>query len=275
CGGHPVQDRYDPKSIEPRWQDHWAKKDLFRAGKRPGAPKKYVLAMLPYPSGEMHMGHARVYSITDVLARYARKRGFDVLHPFGWDSFGLPAENAAIKEGVHPAIRTPKNIKSFKEDVIALGISIDWTTEITTSEPEFYKWNQWFFLRMLERGLVYRRRAKVNYCPVDNTVLANEQVEDGRCWRCGTLVIEREIPVWVANFVLAGYGTGAVMSVPAHDQRDFEFAVKYSLPIRWVIRPGDDDEVTQVAARKLVEEKHAFTDYGFLFESGEFSGMPS
>ena len=403
-----MQDRYDPKSIEPRWQDHWQKKDLFRAGARPGAPKKYVLAMLPYPSGEMHMGHARVYSITDVLARYARKRGFDVLHPFGWDSFGLPAENAAIKEGVHPAIRTPKNIKSFKEDVIALGISIDWSTEIATSDPEYYKWNQWFFLRMLERGIVYRRRAKVNFCPVDNTVLANEQVEEGRCWRCGTMVIEREIPewafritayadklleglgriewpervvamqrnwigrsdglevefpivgakgkgfrvfttradtifgatfitaapdhalvhelapaakreelsafaekvrraakevgegaaaaeklgldtgiraknpftgkeipVWVANFVVAGYGTGAVMGVPAHDDRDYEFATKYELPIKWVIRPGDDDEVTQVAARKLVEQKKAFTEYGFLFDSGEFSGMPS
>ena len=403
-----MQDRYDPKTIEPRWQDHWAKKDLFRAGMRPGAPKKYVLAMLPYPSGEMHMGHARVYSITDVLARYARKRGFDVLHPFGWDSFGLPAENAAIKEGVHPAIRTPKNIASFKKDVISLGISVDWTTEIATSDPEYYKWNQWFFLRMLERGIVYRRRAKVNYCPVDNTVLANEQVEEGRCWRCGTVVIEREIPewafritayadklleglnkiewpervvamqrnwigrsdglevefpvasakgkgfrvfttradtifgatfitaapdhalvtelappekreelaafaekvrraakevgegaaaaeklgldtgiraknpftgkevpVWVANFVVAGYGTGAVMGVPAHDDRDYEFATKYALPVKWVIRPGDDDEVTQVAARKLVERKQAFTEYGFLFESGEFSGMPS
>ena len=403
-----MQDRYDAKLIEPRWQEHWRATDAFRAGTRPGAPKKYILAMLPYPSGEMHMGHARVYSITDVLARYARKRGFDVLHPFGWDSFGLPAENAAIKEGVHPAIRTPKNIKSFKEDVNALGISVDWTTEIATSDPAYYRWNQWFFLRMLERGLVYRRIAKVNFCPVDNTVLANEQVEDGRCWRCGTVVIEREIPewafritayadklleglaridwpervvamqrnwigrsdgleidfavpaakgkvfrvfttradtifgatyvaaapdhplvqelappakraelkafaekvfraakdlgqgaaaaekegldtgirarnpftgkevpVWVANFVLSGYGTGAVMAVPAHDQRDFEFAVKYQLPIQWVVRPSDDEEVTQVAARKLVEQKKAFTDYGFVFDSGEFSGMPS
>jgi len=403
-----VQDRYDPKTIEPRWQDHWAKRDLFRAGTRPGAPKKYVLAMLPYPSGEMHMGHARVYSITDVLARYARKRGFDVLHPFGWDSFGLPAENAAIKEGVHPAIRTPKNIASFKQDVISMGISVDWSTEIATSDPEYYRWNQWFFLKMLERGLAYRRRARVNFCPSCNTVLANEQVEEGKCWRCGSTVIEREIPewafritayadqllegldkidwpervvamqrnwigrsdgleidfavkgkrgrafrvfttradtiygatyiaaapdhplvmelapaekraelqafaekvwraakevgegaqaaekegmdtgiraknpftgreipVWVANFVLSGYGTGAVMSVPAHDQRDYEFAVKYKLPIDWVIRPSDDDDVTQVAARKLVEREQAFTDYGFLFDSGEFSGMPS
>ena len=137
-----MQDRYDPKSLEPRWQQQWATKDLFRAGVRSGAPKRYVLAMLPYPSGEMHMGHVRVYCITDVLARYARKRGFDVLHPLGWDSFGLPAENAAIKEGLHPAIRTPNNIASFKEDVNALGISIDWSRELSTSDPGFYKWNQ-------------------------------------------------------------------------------------------------------------------------------------
>src|SRR5437764_883401 len=152
--------------------------------------------MLPYPSGEMHMGHARVYSITDVLARYARKRGFDVFHPFGWDAFGLPAENAAIKEGVHPAERTPRNIASFKQDVVSLGISVDWSTEISTSDPEYYRWNQWFFLRMLERGIAYRRRAKVNFCPSCNTVLANEQVEEGRCWRCGSVVVEREIPEW-------------------------------------------------------------------------------
>ena len=399
-----MQDRYDPKVIEPRWQEHWAKKDLFRAGQRPDAPKKYVLAMLPYPSGEMHMGHARVYCITDVLARYARKRGFDVLHPFGWDSFGLPAENAAIKEGIHPAIRTPKNIQSFKQDVISLGISVDWSTEIATSDPEYYKWNQWFFLRMLERGLVYRRRARVNFCPSCNTVLANEQVEEGRCWRCGSVVEEREIPewafritayadrllenlsrldwpervvamqrnwigrsdgleidfsvkgakgkafrvfttradtihgatflavapdhplvqelapqsrradlgafaekvwraakevgegaaaaekegidtgirarnpftrkevpVWVANFVLSGYGTGAVMAVPAHDQRDFEFATKYGLPIVPVVRPADDDDA-QPGGRQLTQ---AFTDYGVLFDSGDFTGMPS
>src|SRR5438309_321146 len=372
---------------------------LFRAGTLPGAAKKYVLAMLPYPSGEMHMGHARVYSITDVLARYARKRGFDVFHPFGWDAFGLPAENAAIKEGVHPAERTPRNIASFKEDVISLGISVDWSTEITTSDPEYYRWNQWFFLRMLERGIAYRRRAKVNFCPFDNTVLANEQVEEGRCWRCGTLVVEREIPewafritayadklldglnrvdwpervvamqrnwigrsdgleidfaikgargksfrvfttradtifgatyvaaapdhplvaelapaakkgelqafaekvrraskelgegaqaaekdgldsgiraknpftgkeipVWVANFVLSGYGTGAVMAVPGHDQRDHEFAAKYGLPIIPTVRPADDSDLPS---------DRAYTDYGVLFDSGEFSGMPS
>src|SRR5437763_561194 len=395
----PMQDRYDPKAIEPRGQDHWAKKDLVRAGTRPGAQKKYVRAMLPYPSGEMHMGHARVYSITDVLARYARKRGFDVFHPFGWDAFGLPAENAAIKEGVHPAERTPRNIASFKQDVIALGISVDWSTEISTSDPEYYHWNQWFFLRMLERGIAYRRRAKVNFCPHDNTVLANEQVEEGRCWRCGTVVVEREIPewalritayadqlleglnridwpervvamqrnwigrsdgleidfavkgargksfrvfttradtifgatyvaaapdhplvaelapaakkgelqafaekvrraskelgegaqaaekdgldtgiraknpftgkeipVWVANFVLSGYGTGAVMAVPAHDQRDYEFATKFGLSIVPVVRPADDSE--------LPKDK-AYVDYGYLFGSGEFSGMPS
>jgi leucyl-tRNA synthetase len=416
-----VQDRYDPKSIEPRWQQHWEGRELFRAGHRQGAPKYYVLAMLPYPSGEMHMGHARVYCITDALARYARKRGFDVLHPFGWDAFGLPAENAAIKEGVHPAVRTPKNIASFKRDMIEIGVSIDWTREISTSDPSYYRWNQWFFLRMLERGLAFRRRAKVNFCPSCNTVLANEQVEDGRCWRCGSVVEERvipewafrithyadrllealegldwpervvamqrnwigrsdgleidfpianaegaagpagpggasqakirvfttradtifgatymavapdhpvlqlapagkraaieafaekfraakrevgegaaaaekegidtglvaknpftgkEIPVWAANFVLSGYGTGAVMSVPAHDQRDFEFAKKYGLRIKPVIRPPD--EGGQPAAGKKpspeAREEGAFTDYGTVFDSGEFSGMPS
>ena len=409
-----MQDRYDARLIEPKWQQQWAEKDLFRAGTRAGAPKKYVLAMLPYPSGEMHMGHARVYCITDIIARYNRKRGFDVLHPFGWDSFGLPAENAAIKEGVHPRIRTPNNIASFKQDVISLGISIDWSREIATSDPAYYRWNQWFFLRMLERGLVYRRTSKVNFCPSCNTVLANEQVEEGKCWRCGSVVEERqipewafritayadrlleglngldwpervvamqrnwigrsdgveldfpligtggterndgkafrvfttradtifgatyvaaapdhplvrelvpadrraavealaekvrtasrevgagaaaaekegvdtglrvrnpftgrEIPVWVANFVLAGYGTGAVMAVPAHDQRDFEFATKYALPIEWVVREAGDDEVPQAAVRNLASEPKAFTGYGYLFESGEYSGMPS
>jgi leucyl-tRNA synthetase len=403
-----LQDKYDSKAIEPRWQNHWAKKDLFRAGTRKDAPKKYVLAMLPYPSGEMHMGHARVYCITDVLARYARKRGFDVLHPFGWDAFGLPAENAAIKEGVHPEKWTRDNIAGMKRQLQRLGFSYPWSREIASCDPEYYRWNQWFFLRMLERGLAYRRRAKVNFCPSCNTVLANEQVEEGKCWRCGSTVIEKEIPewalritayadrlleglntidwpervvamqrnwigrsdgleidfaivgkrgkafrvfttradtiygatyiaaapdhplvqelapkekraelaafaekvhraakevgegaqaaekegldtgiraknpftgkevpVWVANFVLASYGTGAVMAVPAHDQRDYEFAVKYSLPIEWVVRPSEEDEVTQIAARKLVEQKKAFTDYGFLFNSGEFSGMPS
>ena len=459
-----MHDRYDPQSIEPRWQQHWAERELFRAGTRHGAEKYYVIAMLPYPSGEMHMGHARVYCITDVLARWARKRGLDVLHPFGWDSFGLPAENAAIKEGVHPAVRTPKNIASFKQDVVELGVSVDWTREITTSDPAYYRWNQWFFLRMLERGLVYRRRSKVNFCPSCNTVLANEQVEDGSCWRCGSVVEEREIPewafritkfadrllegltgldwpervvamqrnwigrsdgleidfpvvnaapaacdpreaalrsvaavrrpvaaqidadlggaghahagpairvfttradtifgatymavapdhpvlkfapeerraaleafaqkvraasrevgagaaaaekegldtgliaknpftgeripVWAANFVLSSYGTGAVMSVPAHDERDFEFAKKYSLPIRFVVRPAtpeepaapesggglwaaasiDEEEVTPIAARKLVAAEKPFTEYGYCFDCGEFSGMPS
>ncbi|MFL5371998.1 MAG: leucine--tRNA ligase [Myxococcales bacterium] len=398
-----MQDRYDPKAVEPRWQRHWESKDLFRAGARAGAPKKYVLAMLPYPSGEMHMGHVRVYAIADVLSRYNRKRGYDVLQPLGWDAFGLPAENAAIKEGLHPKIRTPKNIESFKQDVKSLGISIDWSREINTSEPEYYRWNQWFFLRMLERGLVYRRRAKVNFCPSCNTVLANEQVEEGLCWRCGSKVEEREIPewafritkyadrllegldgldwpervvamqrnwigrsdgleiefpgpkskgdgvrvfttradtiygatyvaaapdhplvkklapeakraeiaafaekvraaarsvgagaaaaekegidtgiraknpftgetipVWVANFVLAGYGTGAVMAVPAHDQRDFEFAKKYDLAIRFVVRSSDED-----AAVDPNKAEKAFVEYGVLVESGSFTGLPS
>jgi len=409
-----VQDRYDPKSIEPKWQQHWATQQIDRAGTRVGAKKFYVLAMLPYPSGEMHMGHARVYAITDVLARYYRRKGLDVLHPFGWDSFGLPAENAAIKEGVHPAIRTPKNIKSFKEDVISMGISVDWSREIATSDPEYYRWNQWFFLKMLEKGIVYRRRSKVNFCPSCNTVLANEQVEDGLCWRCSSVVLEREIPewafritkyaepllaglntidwpervvamqrnwigrsdglecdfeivnasgasgskpaafrvfttradtifgatylavapdhplllglapaakraeiaafsakvraaakkvgegaaaaekegidtglvarnpytgdevpVWAANFVLASYGTGAVMSVPAHDQRDLEFAHKYSLPVQAVIAPIGDEQPGRAQLDKQLGEGKAFTDHGVVFGSKEFDGMPS
>ena len=407
-----MQDRYEPQTFESKWQEHWAARELFRAGSREGAPKYYVLAMLPYPSGEMHMGHARVYSITDVLARYYRKKGMDVLHPFGWDSFGLPAENAAIKEGVHPAIRTPKNIASFKRDVVRLGISVDWSREIATSDPAYYRWNQWFFLRMLERGIVYRRIARVNFCPSCNTVLANEQVEDGKCWRCSSIVEEREIPewafritayadklleglktldwperilamqrnwigrsdgleidfavsnahgnagsnasirvfttradtifgatymavapdhpilalapadkqeqiatfardcrlaakrdgagaaaaekqgiftgltarnpftgaeipVWAANFVLSGYGTGAVMSVPAHDERDFEFAKKYDLPITYVIREATGEEITLVGKKRVVDTKKPFTAQGLLFDSGEFSGMPS
>src|SRR5437867_3983502 len=364
--------------------------------------------MFPYPSGRIHMGHVRNYAIGDVLARFKTMRGYNVLHPMGWDAFGLPAENAAIEQGVHPAQWTTENIRYMRNQLERLGISYDWSREINTCEPDYYKWNQWFFLKFYEKGLAYRKRSAVNWCPSCNTVLANEQVEEGRCWRCGSVVVVREIPqwalritayadqlleglnridwpervvamqhnwigrsdgleidfaikgargksfrvfttradtifgatyvaaapdhplvaelapaakkgelqafaekvrraskelgegaqaaekegldtgiraknpftgkeipVWVANFVLAGYGTGAVMSVPAHDQRDYEFAVKYGLPIAWVIRPSDDDEVTQIAAKKLVEEKKAFTDYGYLFDSGEFSGMPS
>jgi len=391
---------YDPKRIEPKWQARWRASELSRAGARPDAPKKYVLEMFPYPSGNMHMGHVRNYLIGDVLARYYRMRGFDVLHPFGWDALGLPAENAAIKDQRHPKERTRENIALFKEDTQALGLSYDWSREVNTSDPEYYKWNQWFFVKMLEKGIVYRRTTRVNWCPGCATVIANEQVkDDGTCERSADVVEQREmpewafritayaqdlldgldtlkewpdritasqrhwlgrsegaeidfalqgrsdsirvfttrvdtiygctyvvvapahplvaqvaqgelleearamaaaqkgvaaqrsvedgaekvgfalgvnavnpftgeaVPVWVANFVVATYGTGAVMSVPAHDARDFAFAQKYGLPIEPVIRPASPGvEVPSDAA---------FTDDGVLEASGPFTGETS
>ncbi len=393
--------RYQPSQIEPRWQKHWEENHLFRAGERPGAPRQYVLEMFPYPSGAMHMGHVRVYTLGDVIARVLRMRGNDVLHPMGYDSFGLPAENAAIKDGIHPETRTPMNIASFREDLKSLGVSYDWSREIATHEPEYYRWNQWFFLRMLERGIVYRRLNRVNWCPHCNTVLANEQVVEGLCWRCDNPVEDRRIPewafrttayadellhdidtkltewperiralqrnwigrsegaqvdfpvegstakitvfttrvdtifgctyvviapehkllkqfvspekqveidafaekiaaarkvdraadtkkeglftgawaknpftgarvpIWAANFVVADYGTGAVMSVPAHDQRDFEFAKQYALPIKAVIADKEGQKLDPAKAEA------AFSDDGVLHDSGPFSGLTS
>jgi leucyl-tRNA synthetase len=394
-----MNERYEPLVIEPKWQQRWAAENLFRAGRDPKKPKKYVLEMLPYPSGNMHMGHVRNYLLGDVYARYFLMKGFDVVHPMGWDAFGLPAENAAIKDGVHPAQRTAENIKSFKAEILSLGYAYDWNLEVNTSTPEYYRWNQWFFLKMLERGLVYRRFSKVNWCTGCMTVIANEQVKDGVCERCDSKVIDREmpewafritkysqalldaldtlkewpdritaaqrnwigrsegveadfglegraekirvfttridtvfgctyvvlapdhklvasistaeqkpivdgfvkkmaarsktertdeaaekegvftgafavnpfngekIPVWIANFVLADYGTGAVMSVPAHDARDFAFAQKYSLPVRPVIQPAGgvlDEPLTQ-----------AWTEDGVLTQSGEYDALTS
>ncbi len=396
----PINERYEPLVLEKKWQERWEREGLFRAGRRPNAPKKYVLEMLPYPSGKMHMGHVRNYLLGDIYARYFAMKGFDVLHPLGWDSFGLPAENAAIKDGVHPAVRTRENIASFKHDVISLGLSYDWSRELNSCEPEYYRWNQWFFVKMLEKGLVYRRFSKVNWCTGCLTVIANEQVKDGTCERCDSPVQEREmpewafritrysqallegldgltawpdrvtgmqrnwigrsegvevdfpvengspvrvfttradtlfgctylvlapdhaqvlslttaaqrpevegfvaemavldhaqrfaegtekrgvftgscavhpltgapIPIWIANFVISGYGTGAVMSVPAHDERDFAFARKYGLPIKPVVRPVDS------AAPNSSELQAAFTAEGLLFDSGSYTGLPS
>ncbi|QAT84127.1 leucyl-tRNA synthetase [Corallococcus coralloides] len=397
-----MNERYEPQSIEGKWQTRWEEEGLFRAGRRPDAPKKYVLEMLPYPSGQMHMGHVRNYLIGDVYARYYQMRGFDVLHPMGWDAFGLPAENAAIKDGVHPAIRTRENIESFKAEIKTLGYSYDWTREVNTSQPEYYRWNQWFFLQMLERGLVYRRFSKVNWCTGCLTVIANEQVKDGRCERCDSEVQDKEmpewafritkysqdlldaldtlkewpdritsaqrnwigrsdgaevdfrvqghdaglrvfttrvdtlygctyvvlapdhklvaqvttadrradvdafarkmaaqnkterlgedaekegvftggyalnpvtgqpVPIWIANFVVSDYGTGAVMSVPAHDARDFAFARKYSLPVRVVIQPASGDKL---GAGETLDA--AYTEDGVLVDSGDFTGMAS
>jgi leucyl-tRNA synthetase len=207
-------DAYDPAAVEARWQERWRQDRLHRAGDRPRAPKKYVLEMFPSPSGSMHMGHVRNYLAGDVLARYYRMRGFDVLHPFGWDAMGLPVENAAIEDHRHPAARTAENIRAFKADVVRLGLSYDWDREIDTSDPTYQKWSQWFFLEMHRRGLVYRRVGRVNWCPGCAVVLANEQVtEDGRCERSGDPVVERQMPEWAlritsfADALLSGLDT--------------------------------------------------------------------
>jgi leucyl-tRNA synthetase len=365
------QQRYSPAEIEPKWQSRWdANEALYRAeGHDSGKPKFYCLEMLPYPSGQLHMGHVRNYAIGDALARFMWMRGYNVLHPMGWDAFGLPAENAALKNNTPPAQWTLANIAAMRKQMQRMGLSYDWSTEVTTCLPDYYRWNQWFFLKMFAKGLAYRKKSKVNWCPECQTVLANEQVVDGRCWRHedtlveqrdltqwflritkyaeellsgldklegwpervrtmqrnwigrseGTLVdfavdggeekitvfttrvdtifgatsvqlapehrvakqfaeidavlakqiegmlaqqkaareagdlaaIEKHgvdtgrmavnpyngelVPIWVANYILADYGTGAIMSVPAHDERDFEFAEKYGLGVRRVI----------------------------------------
>jgi leucyl-tRNA synthetase len=385
---------YDPQKVEEKWQKVWEEMSLFKANE--GGEKVYVLEMFPYPSGRIHMGHVRNYTIGDVLARFLRFKGYNVLHPMGWDAFGLPAENAAIKQGVHPADWTYENISYMKRQLKRLGFSYDWDREIATCDPEYYRWNQWLFLKFYEKGLAYRKLAEVNWCPNDQTVLANEQVVDGRCWRCSTPVVRKEVPswylkitayaerlledlkllegkwpervisqqrnwigksegalikfyvddipievfttrpdtvfgatflvlapehpitlelakrggkvqevmsfvqkvksvpvkergkeeekkgvflgvyatnpangeklpVWSANYVLYEYGTGAIMAVPAHDQRDYEFALKYQLPIKYVVRPSEGD---------LPKDK-AYEEEGVLIDSGAFSGMSS
>ena len=398
-----MNERYEPKTIEARWQRAWDEAGTFRAGRHPAAEPRYVLEMFPYPSGAMHMGHARVYTIGDGLARWLRMKGYDVLHPIGFDALGLPAENAALKDGRHPAERTAENIVSFRASLRCMGYSFDWDREIATCDAGYYRWNQWFFIKMLEQGLVYRRQGKANWCTGCMTVIANEQVvDDNVCERCSSPVVEKVIPewafritayaqdlldgldelkdwperittmqrnwigkstgaevdfavagstekikvfttrvdtiygctyvvlapehplvaavtrperraeveafvarmkkteaaertgegapkegvftgasavnpytgeavpVWIANFVLAEYGTGAVMSVPAHDQRDFEFARTYALPIRTVIQPATGERTP--AGDQL---QAATTEDGVTDGSGPFSGLPS
>ena len=390
-----MQDRYDPAVVEPEAQRYWDEHKSFAVREDPQRPKYYCLCMFPYPSGRLHMGHVRNYTIGDVLTRYMRMQGCNVLQPMGWDAFGLPAENAAMANGVPPARWTYANIDAMKRQMRPLGFGIDWSRELATCRPEYYRWNQWLFLRMLERGIAYRRTGLVNWDPVDQTVLANEQVIDGRGWRTGALVEKREIPmyylritdyaqdllasledlpgwpervklmqsnwigrseglelefeveggheplgvfttrpdtlygvtymavaaehplaqraaksdpelqafiaecqrsgvteaaletmekrgmplgvhaihpltgdripVWVANFVLMGYGTGAVMAVPAHDQRDWEFARRYGLRIHQVIEPLDG---------RLVDlDAGAYVEHGRLINSGRFDGL--
>ena len=191
-----MKERYQPKAIEEKWQRIWEEKKTFRVAEDVGKPKYYVLEMFPYPSGRIHMGHVRVYAIGDVLARFKRMRGYNVLHPMGWDAFGLPAENAAIERGIHPAKWTMENIGYMREQLKKMGISYDWDREIATCDPEYYRWEQLIFIRMLDRGLAYRKRSTVNWCPSCQTVLANEQVESGRCWRCESEVTKRDIDGW-------------------------------------------------------------------------------
>jgi leucyl-tRNA synthetase len=394
--------RYDPKQIEPRWQDLWAREGTWVVANDPddaaAIPKSYVLEMLPYPSGEPHIGHLKNYALGDAIAHFHRRTGHRVLHPMGYDAFGLPAENHAINTGVHPRESTEQSIKAFRNAFHRWGISIDWTRELATDEPEYYRWTQWIFLKLFERGLAYRKEAAVNWCPHDATVLANEQVIDGRCERCGHLVEIRqleqwffaiteyadrllddldtiewpeyvkamqrnwigrsagaevtfrceelgvdypvfttrpdtlfgatffvmapehpdvprlvagteyeqevhayinsalresaemrgstdkpktgvplgrtvtnpvtgeEIPMFVSDYVLMEYGTGAIMAVPAHDQRDYDFAVAFGLPIRQVVAPADGE----------APEGEAFVSHTAderLVNSGQFSGM--
>src|SRR6185503_3159469 len=377
------------------WQQEWTATGAFEVEIDPARPKYYCLEMFAYPSGHAHVGHVRNYIIGDVMARTKRMRGYNVLHPFGWDAFGLPAENAAIKTGTHPEQSTLANIAHMKGQLQRLGISYAWAREIATCMPDYYKFNQWIFLKMFERGLAYRRRSTVNWCPSCQTVLANEQVIDGACWRCGTTVVARDleqwffriteyadellkgletltdwpekvvvmqrnwigrsegarikfpvagasgqeievfttridtiygatfvllapehkmvdrfasespdpkafkervqkfraldrdarltgaiekegfdtgrkavnpftgedVPIWIANFVLAEYGTGAIMAVPAHDERDFEFARKYNLPIQIVVQSAE----TPATAGAMTD---ATTNYGRLVNSG-------
>lgn len=396
-----MQEKYLFSEIEPKWQKKWLEGKDNQALDQSDKPKYYALAMFPYPSGNLHMGHVRNYSIVDVIARFKRMQGFNVLHPIGWDSFGLPAENAAIKNQTPPAEWTWKNIANMKRQLQEMGISYDWDREVTTCHPDYYKFTQWMFLEFYKHGLVYKKKAAVNWCPSCATVLANEQVVDGACERCDSLVTKKDleqwffkitdyaqvllddleklkgwpekvktmqknwigrsegtevefsledraekirvyttrvdtifgvsyvvlapehplvqeltagteyeqevqafitkmkglneiartsteaekeglftgaycinpfsgkkVPIWIANYVLLEYGTGAVMGVPAHDERDFEFATKYSLPIQTVIIP----EGTPVADKDQ-PLKAAFTEDGIMVNSGEYNGF--
>lgn len=192
------EQHYDPQALQVKWQRRWEELDPFRAGDDPADPRerRYMLDMFPYPSGDLHMGHAEVFAIGDVVSRYWLQRGYNVLHPIGWDSFGLPAENAAIKRDAHPAEWTYANIETQANSFKRYAISFDWSSRLHTSDAEYYKWTQWLFIRFFERGLAYRKGGLVNWCPNDQTVLANEQVKDGRCERCGAEVIRRELTQW-------------------------------------------------------------------------------
>src|SRR3984957_13379897 len=187
---------YDHRAIEPAWQERWEADGIYRAPDGDPRPKSYILEMLPYPSGDLHVGHAKNYTLGDAVARMKRMQGFNVMHPRGFDAFGLPAENAAIQRGIAPATWTNENITNMRRQLRLMGTGYDWSRELVTCDVSYYHWNQWLFLRLYERGLAYKREAPVNWCPFDQTVLANEQVEDGRCWRCGNVVERRRLAQW-------------------------------------------------------------------------------
>jgi len=193
-----MAEAYDFRAVERAWQERWEREGIYRAldPASPSDKKYYVLEMLPYPSGDLHVGHAKNYTLGDAIARTMRMQGYDVLHPMGWDAFGLPAENAAIQRGIDPNVWTESNIENMQRQVRLMGTSYDWTREIATCKPDYYRWNQWLFLRLYEAGLAYKREAPVNWCPHDATVLANEQVVDGKCWRCGHVVERRNLSQW-------------------------------------------------------------------------------
>jgi len=191
-----MAETYNPEEIEKKWQEYWNKQKLFEVNEDSGREKHYLLEMFPYPSGRIHMGHVRNYSIGDVIARYKMMQGYNVLHPMGWDAFGMPAENAAIESGVHPAKWTYENIDYMKKQLKRMGFSYDWNRELATCDVLYYKWEQWIFLKMYEKGLVYKRKSFVNWCEKCQTVLANEQVEGGLCWRCGLEVTQKELEQW-------------------------------------------------------------------------------
>ena len=191
-----MEERYDPLMIEQKWQTTWQENRLFEVDVDPAKPKYYLLEMFPYPSGKIHMGHVRNYTIGDVVARYKRMQGYNVLHPMGWDAFGMPAENAAIANNTHPARWTYENIDAMRAQLKRLGFSYDWDREIATCQPDYYRWEQWLFLKMYEKGMAYRKEAYVNWCEPCQTVLANEQVEAGMCWRCGKPVQQKKLRQW-------------------------------------------------------------------------------
>ena len=285
-------ERYAPSALEAMWRDEWARTRAHETPDVSDKPNFYFLTMFPYPSGDIHVGHWYAFAPADCAARYLRMRGHNVLFPMGFDAFGINAENAAIDRKIHPAAWTEKNMAHMRDPFHRMGAAIDWRREVVTCYPEYYRWNQWMFLRLYEKGLAYRGEAPVNWCPRDETVLANEQVIAGRCERCDTPVVKRlmtqwffkitayadellrfdgldwpeRVPVWVADYVLATYGTGAIMAVPGHDERDFAFAQKYGLEIREVISPDGKEHAALDAA---------YVGEGVMVRSGPFAGTRS